>query len=175
MAVDDVATPTTTHTIEPPSVQLDQPSLREETGMSHYVVRERAVSEEDMTARTWGQDNHFVASQQILGRKGVDDYLLPPHRRQSCACIETDAHVFSNLLAPVGDWSIFRRFDVFCSKNVGRKHGPVPFHVRATSAHIAPLTHPFGGFLTMMTIVSRSCVQAADPNVGLLRGFPRER
>jgi hypothetical protein len=26
-----------------------------------------------------------------------------------------------------GDWSVFRREITFCQKNVGRKHGPVPF------------------------------------------------
>jgi hypothetical protein len=26
-----------------------------------------------------------------------------------------------------GDWSIFRREDVFFGQTVGRKHGPVPF------------------------------------------------
>ena len=33
-----------------------------------------------------------------------------------------------------GDWSIFRRKDVVCEKNVGRKHGPVPF--RAAVRHV---------------------------------------
>jgi len=31
---------------------------------------------------------------------------------------------------PAGDWSIFRRVDVFCEQTVGRKHGPVPFPQR---------------------------------------------
>ena len=46
---------------------------------------------------------------------------------------------------PVGDWSIFRRENIFFGQTEGRKHGPVPFPRREGDSPIfAAIKHFYG-------------------------------
>ncbi len=67
-----------------------------------------------------------------------------------------------------GDWSIFRRTDVFCEQTVGRKHGPVPFPQHPQRKGDSPI---FAAIEPVCTVTFRTPRKSGQSPVIDRRGF----
>ncbi len=92
----------------------------------------------------WNENGHAVAAETIAAC--LLHAIAPTARKrrgEQASLASSDRfldHVTVHTLA--GDWSIFRRTDVFCEQAGGRKHGPVPFPQRKGDSPIFAAINP---------------------------------